>query len=132
MQKHNETVFGDIDGVYVIADIVVAAGNEKEHDTIMLSLLNRAKEKGICFNRNKTQFKVNFVRYMGHLVTEDRLMPDDEKINAIVNMPPPTDVSSLQRQLGMAKYLSVYTKQIRNHSAFTRITTKKCQIDMGG
>ena len=30
MQKRNETVFGDIDGVYVIADdIIVAAKNER-------------------------------------------------------------------------------------------------------
>ena len=73
MQKRNETVFGDIDGVYVIAgDIIVVAENEKEHDPIMLSLLNRAKEKGVCFYRHKIQFKVNSVRYMGNLVTEAR------------------------------------------------------------
>ena len=57
MQKRNETVLGDIDGVYVIADdIIAAAKNEKEHDAIMLSLFNRAKEKGVCFNRDKIQF----------------------------------------------------------------------------
>ena len=102
MQKRNETVLGDIDGVYVIADdITVAAKNEKEHDAIMFSLLKRAKEKGVCFNRDKMQFKVNSVRHMGHLVTEQGLKPDDEKINTIVNMPPPTNVPSLQRLLGM-------------------------------
>ena len=117
MQKRNETVFGDIGGVYVIADdIIVAAKNEKEHDAIMLALLKRAKEKGVCFNRDKIQFKVNSVRYMGHLVTEHGLKPDDEKINAIVNMPPPTDVPSLQRLLGMTKYLSQY---IPNESTIT-------------
>ena len=84
--------------MYVIADdIIVAAKNEKEQDAIMLSLLKRAKKKGVCFNRDKVQFKVNSVRYMGHLVTEDGLKPDDEKVNAIVNMPTPTDVPSLQR-----------------------------------
>ena len=119
MQKRNETVFGDIDGVYVIADdIIVAAKNEKELDAIMLSFLKRAKEKGVCFNRDKipVQFKVNSVPYMGHLVTEHGLKPDDEKINAFVNMPPPTDVSSLQRLLGMKKYLSQY---IPNESTIT-------------
>ena len=53
-QKRNKTIFGDIDGVYVIADdIIVAAKNEKEHDTIMISLLNKVKEKGVSFNRDK-------------------------------------------------------------------------------
>ena len=33
MQKRNETVFGDIEDVYVIADdIIVATKNEKEHE----------------------------------------------------------------------------------------------------
>ena len=49
MQKRNETVFGDIDGVYVIADDIIAAAiNEKELDAIMLSFLKRAKEKGVA------------------------------------------------------------------------------------
>ena len=46
---------------------------------------------------------------MGHFVTKEGLMPDDHKIDAIVNMPPPIDVPSLQRFLGMTKYLSQYT-----------------------
>ena len=117
MQKCNEIAFGDIDGVYVIADDkIVAAKNKKEHDAIMLSLLKRAKQKSVCFNRDKIKFKVNSVRYMGHLVTEHELKPDDEKINAIVNMPPPTDVPSLQRLLGMTKYRSQY---IPNESTIT-------------
>ena len=115
MPKRNEAVIGDIDGVYVIADdIIVTAKNEKEHDTIMLSLLNSAKEKGVCFNRDKIQFKVNFIRYMGQLVTEHELKPDDKKIKAIVNMPPPTDVSSLQSLLGMKNYLSQYQMNLQS------------------
>ena len=63
MQKRNETVFGDIDGVYVIAgDIIVAAKNEKEHDAIVLSLLNRSRRRA---------FASTGKRYMGHLVAED-------------------------------------------------------------
>ena len=71
-QKRNEIIFGNIKGVYVIADdIVVAAKNEKEHGAIILSLLNRAK-KGVCFYRDKIKFIVNSIRYMEHLVTEAR------------------------------------------------------------
>ena len=132
MQKHNETVFGDIDGMYVIADdIIVAAKNEKEHDAIMLLLLKRAKEKGVCFNRDKIQFKVNSVRYVGYLVTEQGLKPDDEKIYAIVNMSPPTDVPSLQRLLGMTKYLSQYIPNESKITAPLRGLLKKCRMDMG-
>ena len=126
MQKRNENTFGDIKGVHVIADnIIVVVENEEEHDAIMQALLNRARESGVRFNRKQIQFKVTSIRYMGHFVTEEGLKPDDDKIKAIVNMPPPCDVPSLQRFLGMTKYLSLY---IPNESAITsplRILLKK-------
>ena len=62
------------------------------------------------------QYKVSEVEYMGNFVTANGLKPDDKKINAIVNMPVPDDVPSLQRFLGMTKYLSQY---IPNESTIT-------------
>ena len=53
---------------------------------------------------------------MGNLVSSDGLKPDPKKIEAIVNMPKPTDVTSLQLLLGMIKYLAQY---IPNESAIT-------------
>ena len=117
MQKRNESAFGDIQGVHIIADdIIVAAKDEDEHDKILLALFNRAEEMGVRFNEKKIQFKVNSVHYMGHIVSEDGLKPDGDKINAIANMPDPHDVASLQRFLGMTKYLSQY---IPNESIIT-------------
>ena len=117
MQKRNESAFGDIRGVHIIADdIIVAAKDDNEHDQILLALFNRAKEMGVRFNEKKIQFKVNSVQYMGHIVSEEGLKADDDKINAIVNMPDPHDIASLQRFLGMTKYLSQY---IPNESIIT-------------
>ena len=64
----------------------------------------------------KIQFKVNSVSYMGYFVTKEEPMPDEQKIDAIVNLPPPIDVPSLQRFLGMTKYLS---QCILNESSIT-------------
>ena len=65
MQKRNESAFGDIRGVHIIADdIIVAAKDDNEHDQILLALFNRAKEMGVRFNEKKIQFKVNSVQYI--------------------------------------------------------------------
>ena len=54
--KKNEALFGDIDGVEVIFDvIIVAATDEKEHDETMLKLLERARQANIKFNSAKLQ-----------------------------------------------------------------------------
>ena len=117
MQKRNEETFGDINGVHVIADdLIIAARDEQEHDRILRTVLQRAREKGVKFNKNKIQFKVSTVTYMGNVVTANGLQPDEQKIVAVVDMPPPTDVSFLQRLLGMSRYLSQY---IPNESTIT-------------
>ena len=54
--------------------------------------------------------------YMGNIVSEHGLKPDKRKVQAIVDMPPPNDVPSLRRLLGMARYLSQY---IPNESTIT-------------
>ena len=53
---------------------------------------------------------------MRNLASADGLKPDYRKIAAIVDMPPPQDVPSLQRLLGMSRYLSHY---IQNESSIT-------------
>ena len=117
MHKRNEETFGDISGVHVIADdLIIAAATEQEHDAILLKVLDRAREKGVRFNYDKIQFKVSEVEYMGNLVSSKGLKPDPKKVEAILNMPMPTNVPSLQRLLGMIKYLAQY---IPNESTIT-------------
>ena len=53
---------------------------------------------------------------MGNIFSEHGLKPDRRKVQAIVDMPPPNDEPSLQRLLGMARYLSQY---IPNESTIT-------------
>ena len=45
---------------------------------------------------------------MGHLLTSQRLMPDPEKIQAILQMPEPDDLTALKRFLGMVTYLAKF------------------------
>ena len=111
MQKRNEEIFGDISGVHVIADdLIIAAPTEKQHDIILKAVLDRARQKNVWYSKDKIQFKVDAVEYMGNLVTHEGLKPDSKKLDAILNMPQPTNVPSLQRLLGMTKFfISVRT-----------------------
>ena len=107
----NET-FGDIQGVHVIADdLIIAATDDQEHDNILHIVLSRALDKGVKFNSEKVQFKIDEVEYMGNLLSSNGLKPE-----AIMNMPNPTDVNSLHRLLGLIKHLVQY---IPNESAIT-------------
>ena len=117
MQKRNEEAFGDIQGVHVIADdLIISAKDETEHDAIVSKVFERARQQNVKFNANKIQYKVNTVTYMGHIVSADGMRPDPRKVEAIVNMPRPSDRQGLLRLLGMIKYLAQY---IPNESSIT-------------
>ena len=60
------------------------------------------------FNAGKIQFKVTTVTYMGNIVTKDCMRPDPDKIEAIVNMPKPTNKHGVLQLLGMTNYLLQY------------------------
>ena len=54
--------------------------------------------------------------YMGLIISADGMRPDPRKVEAIVNMPRPSDKQGLLRLLGMIKYLAQY---IPNESSIT-------------
>lgn len=115
-QKNHET-FGDIQGVHIIADdMIIAASSEQEHDDILRKVMERAKTANVKFNSEKIQFKVDTVKYMGHIITPGGLKPDAVKVKAIVDMLPPGDKQGLQRLLGMTKFLTQY---IPNEASLT-------------
>ncbi|KAL7868423.1 hypothetical protein SRHO_G00098070 [Serrasalmus rhombeus] len=124
-QKNCET-FGDIPGVHVIADdMIIAASSEQEHDVILHKVMERAKIANVKFNKDKIQFKVDTVTYMGHVITAAGQRADDAKIKAIVDMPTPDDKQSLQRLLGMTKFLAQYIPNEASLTAPLRQLLKK-------
>ena len=126
MQKRNEEIFGTIDGVHVIADdLIIAASSPQQHDAILKTVLEKARQKGVRFNKEKIQLRVNAVEYTSNLVTHEGLKPDKTKLEAIINMPPPTDIPSFQRLLGMTKYLSQYIPMESTITAPLRLLVKK-------
>uniref|UniRef100_A0A8D3CRT6 Reverse transcriptase RNase H-like domain-containing protein n=1 Tax=Scophthalmus maximus TaxID=52904 RepID=A0A8D3CRT6_SCOMX len=76
-------------------------------------------------SRNKIQFKVDTVKYMGHIITAAGQRADDTKIKANVDMPTQEDKQSLQRLLGMTKFLAQYIPNEASLKAPLRQLLKK-------
>ena len=106
-------------------DMLIAAKDDKQHDEILKKVLDRALEKNIKFNKDKIQFKVSSVKYMGNIITADGMRPDDAKITAISEMPDPTDKAGIQRLLGTVNFLAAYIPNMSEITAPLRSLLKK-------
>ncbi|KAL0839884.1 hypothetical protein ABMA28_016507 [Loxostege sticticalis] len=116
----------DLEGVDSFIDDVIVWGRSKlEHDKRLQSLLDRALEIGIKFNREKCKFGVSEITYLGHKFNVDGMRADDSKVKAILGMPYPTDRKSLERFLGMINYLSKFIPNYSESVNLLRCLLKK-------
>lgn len=75
----NYEAFGDIEGVFMIADDMLIAGKDnKDHDKILETVLNRAERLNSKFNKDTIQFKVPSVKYMGNVFTAEGMKVNSE------------------------------------------------------
>ena len=127
-QKKVDETFGDIPGVFGIADDLIVAGfkdDGSDHDATLRTVLERARECGTKFNQEKMVVRCNRIPFYGHIIGENGIEPDPSKVAAINQMQKPTDVKSLQTFLGMVNYLNRFTPRLADLTAPLRDLCKE-------
>lgn len=107
-------LFGDLPGVET--DIEIHGRTEEEHKQRLTSVLKRCQEVHSTLNEEKCQFGVRQVTYLGHCISADGITPDENRVKAILAMPPPKDKKGVERLMGTLNYVS---KFIPNMSTIT-------------
>ena len=114
-QKRVHAALSDLPGVYCIADDVLIAGfgDDLQAATVSLSdnvdcFLQCCSQKGIVLNPDKLEHAVTSIPFMGHLLTSTGLQPNPQKVDAIVNMPTPSDVTAERRFVGTVNQLAKF------------------------
>lgn len=72
-----------------------------EHVCLVLQLLQRDKWQ---VKLSKCVFAQRQLRYLGHIISEQGVATDPEKVQAVLNWPAPTSVKELRNFLGLAGY----------------------------
>lgn len=95
-------------------DVIVSGTDETEHQSNLLKLLTRIQEYGFQLRIEKCEFYMSSIKYLGHVIDHQGIRPDPQKIESITNMPPPTDVPSLQSYLGAINYYGKFVDKIHS------------------
>lgn len=125
-QKKNYEIFGNIENVAIyMDDILITGKNLKEHDETLLKVLNRARENKVKFNLNKMKIAVEKVRYLGHIFSENSIVPDPDRIEALNEIKYPKDKTDLRKFLGMINYVRSFVPKLAEITAPLRELLKK-------
>lgn len=87
-----------------IDDIIVTGKTDEEHHRNLNEVLNRLEKAGMRLKEVKCKYMVPEIEYLSHKINQEGLQPSDSKVAAIVEAPPPKNVSELKSFLGMVNY----------------------------
>ena len=109
-QERLDRVLRLVPGVLRIADdIVVHGATENTHKGTVLVLCETARLNSLSLNAKKMQFKSTDCKIFGHKLTPDGIKVDPKKIEAIIQMDLPQNITSLQSFNGMINYLKKFS-----------------------
>ena len=117
-QEAMDNITRDLKGVLSIADDICVFGkDEREHDTNLYALLEKAKASGLVLNADKCYIKVPEISFFGMTYSENGVEPDQARIKEISNLPPPSNKQEIQSVLGMVQYLSPFIPHLSDQTA---------------
>ena len=87
-----------------IDDILVTGSSEQEHLDNLAQVLQRLEAAGMRLKKEKCEFLVPAVAYLGHVISAEGLRTSDVKVKAIVDAPAPRNVTELRSFLGLVNY----------------------------
>lgn len=119
-QRLMERCMGDLhlkEVLVFLDDLIIYSDTLEEHERRLLRVLGRLKEFGLKLSPEKCRFFQTSVRYLGHIVSEEGVQTDPEKIETIQSWPTPQTLKQLRSFLGFAGY---YRRFIKDYSKIAK------------
>ena len=116
-------LFGDLPFVVAyLDDILIFSRSIEEHESHVRRVLQILRDNQLSAKPEKSQFFMETVKFLGHVVSEQGIEPDPGKIKAVSEWPSPTCIKELQSFLGLAGY---YRRFVKN---FARIASPMTEL----
>ena len=99
--------------VWYFDDILVMGKTLHECLFNLKKVLKRLLEFNVQVNFEKCKFFVEKLLYLGHEISSDGVAPNSEKVKALVEAPPPVDVSALRSFMGLVNFYSKFIPHLQ-------------------
>jgi len=116
-QRVMDFLFGDLRFGGVLAyldDILVHSPSFGETLSLLRKVFERLRAAGLTLNLPKSHFFPRKLQYLGQILEDGHMVPDPQRIQALYQIQPPSNVSEVQSLLGT---LGVYHRFIKDYAA---------------
>ena len=118
--------------VVYLDDIMVYSRNIEEHLHHLELVFKKLKENRLYVKLKKCEFLKSSVEYLGHIVGNNSIKPDTNKVEAIQQWPVPKDSKEVMSFMGLANFYRKFVKDFSNITVpLTNIMGKKSKFYWG-
>lgn len=126
-----------------VDDIIIWGESNSDLATNIRAVLTALHKGGFVCSPSKSQFFIDSVTFLGHIISPNHIGPDPKKVEALRAWPSPGSVKDLCSFLGLLQYLRKFIPQITtktailtallppNKSAEKAYELRKCQLVKG-
>ena len=105
---------------------MIYSGGKEDHEEHLRVVLQILRENQLYAKFSKCQFWLDSVAFLGHVISAEGVYVDPQKIEAIVNWKPPTNVIEIRSFLGLAGYYRKFVEGFSKLAApLTKLTRKE-------
>ena len=106
-------------------DVIVFGKDFDEHICRLQEVLSRIKQANMKLKPIKCHFFQDEVKFLGHVVSKDGVLPNPDNIQKIVDWPVPRSVTEVRAFLGMGNYYRRFVKDFSKVVQHLTQLTKK-------
>ena len=123
---------GSMNSISYLDDILVFSKSFSQHLTALQDVFNRLRNANLKLKISKCEFLQKELPYLGHIITQQGLIPSPEKVSAIADMPTPKTVRDVRGFIGMCSYYRRYVPGFaRIAQPLTQLTKKFAKFEWG-
>ena len=117
-QRTMENVLQGIPNVCAyLDDILISGPTTSAHLKNLEEVLARLESSGMRLKREKCEYLKEEIEYLGHKISRSGLQPTKSKVQAVAEVPKPTNVAELRSFLGLVNYYGKFLPNLSSTAA---------------